>query len=176
MLRSVAELAAGSQASSARPTTEPGPVARGRVGLGRAALMGVALVVCGSACLWRSYEEILSVHVQVLSSMAEKAVDGADPNRRPSASDVAELLYPLRRARQFAEQYEAQRDRASYQAFVALLDLYEHFVQGIDVARTEDDRWAALEPHLAEQRQGLEAAIGHVRDALGRERGEAGGK
>jgi hypothetical protein len=123
-----------------------------------------------AACLWRSYEEIVTVHLEVIASMMAKTVDGAGPGRRPSSSEVAELLYPLRRARQFAHQYETERERPSYRAFVAMLDLYERFVESIDVARTEEGRWAALEPRLAERRREIDAGIGRVREALARER------
>jgi hypothetical protein len=126
-------------------------------------------IVLLAACLWRSYEEIMTVHLEVIGSMMAKAVDGAAPARRPSSNEVAELRYPMRRARQFAGQYEAQRQRPSYQAFVALLDLYEGFVDSIDAARTEEQRWAALAPELAERRRAIDAGIARVRDALAQE-------
>jgi hypothetical protein len=130
------------------------------------ALSAVALSLLACACLWRSYEEIMTVHLEVMASMMAKAVDGAAPLRRPSASEVSELRYPLRRARQFTGQYEAERERRSYQAFVSVLDLYERFVDSIDVARTEERRWAALEPELAERRREIDARIAAVRAAL----------
>ena len=122
-----------------------------------------------SACLWRSYKEIMTVHLEVLGSMMAKTVDGSSPIQRPSASDVAELQYPLRRARQFTGQYDDQRQRPSYRAFVALLDDYERFVESIDLARAEERRWAALEPELAERRREIDTEIERVRDALARE-------
>ena len=40
----------------------------------------------------------------VLSAVAEKAVDNAGAGQRPASNAVTELTYPLQRARQFAYQ------------------------------------------------------------------------
>jgi hypothetical protein len=129
----------------------------------------VVISLLANACLWRSYEEIMTVHLEVLSSMMAKTIDGSVPMHRPSASDVAELQYPLRRARQFTGQYDKQHERPSYQAFVALLDEYERFVEAIEQARTDEQRWAALEPQLAGRRRAIDTDIERVRDALAHE-------
>ena len=106
-------------------------------------------VVFFSACLWSSYEKILRIHVEVLSSMVEKAADSAAAGRRPTPNDITELLYPLSRARQFLRQYEKQAGRDSYRSFESLLDRYERLAREIDVARVSDDGWQRLRPRLA---------------------------
>lgn len=101
--------------------------------------------------------------------MTAKAVESAAGGRRAGPNEVAELLYPLRRARQFAGQYESRRERESYRAFGELLDLYQDFVESIDAARADDVRWAAVASVLAERQRAIAAAAERTRRALDRE-------
>ncbi len=117
-------------------------------------------------CLWRSYEHIMEVHLQVLASMATKVVATAEGGRRPTSNDVTELIYPLQRARQFAHQYRGSAGRESYRRFVALLDRYQQFAETIDAARGDEQRWATVATQLAGQRQALLDAAEQVRAAL----------
>lgn len=129
----------------------------------------LSLTVLGSGCLWRSYEQILSVHLDVLCSMTTKLLETAEAGQRPSPSDVTELLYPLRRARQFAHQYRSYSDRKSYRAFVTSLDLYEKLVDEVDEARADDRRWQALRPELKVPAQAFLDQARRAREALQRE-------
>lgn len=133
-------------------------------------LAGAILLLSAVGCLWKSYEEIMSVHLEVISSLSAKAVENAEAGQRPIPDDVKELTYPLQRGRQFAYQSRSNADRDSYRSFVAALDLYESFVDAIDAARGDDDRWAALVPTLRARRQRLLEGVREVRAALERER------
>lgn len=129
----------------------------------------VLLCLSLCACLWRSYDEIVAVHVDVLLGMADKVVAKSKAGRRPTPNDLTELLYPLQRARQFAHQFQAQSSRESYRAFGALLDRYQELVEKIDAARTEEARWSALSEELPQRLEGLRRAGEQVRAALARE-------
>ncbi len=133
----------------------------------RVAVLGLLLL---SACLWRSYEQIMTVHLDVLTSMVDKVVDTAESGRRPTSNDVTELTYPLQRARQFAGQYERYKDRRSFQAFGALLERYARFVDAIDTARGDAGRWAALAPGLPAEGTALREVRRSVDAALAEER------
>ena len=119
-----------------------------------------------SACLWRSYDDILAVHVDVLLGMADKIVAKSEAGRRPTPNDLTELLYPLQRARQFAGQFRAQSGRGSYRAFGELLDRYEELVKKIDAARADDARWAALRTELPQYLEDVGRRGDEVRAAL----------
>jgi len=132
-------------------------------------LAALLLVVC-AGCLWRSYAEVMRVHLEVLSGMADKAAFNAESGRRPSSNDITELSYPLERARQFAYQYRSDAQRESYRLFVAALDRYQSLVNAIDAARGDEARWAAERPRLAGLQQAWRAAAEQTRAALERER------
>jgi len=132
-----------------------------------AALLTIAVLVSG--CPWRSYEQILTIHLDVLSSMTKKLLDTADAGRRPGPSDVTELLYPLRRARQFAHQYRSYSERQSYREFVTSLDSYEKLVREVDEARADDRRWQALRAKLTAPAQAFLDQARRTREALQRE-------
>jgi len=123
-----------------------------------------------SGCPWRSYEQILAVHLQVLSSMTTKLLETADAGGRPSPSDVTEVLYPLRRARQFARQFESYSDRPSYREFVRSLDFYEKLVNEVDAARADEQRWQARRAQLAAPGEAFLDQARRTREALERER------
>ena len=131
--------------------------------------MALMLLLCHPACLWRGYEDIMRVHLEVLSGMAAKVVAVAGTGRRPRPNDIIELTYPLQRARQFARQYEDYSERRSYRLFVACLDRYEYLVLGIDAARGEAERWAVRRTELPAQHAALAQAMEQVRAALASE-------
>ena len=111
----------------------------------------------------------MSVHLEVLSSMADKVTAIAATGRRPRPNDITELTYPLQRARQFTQQYQDYRKRESYRLFVAWLDRYEKFVVTIDAARGDAARWEVRRSELPAQQAALAQAVGKVRAALARE-------
>jgi hypothetical protein len=123
-----------------------------------------------SACLWRSYADVMRVHLDVLTSLAEKATFNAAAGQRPTSNDVTELTYPLQRARQFAYSYRSYASRESYARFVAALDRYQSMVEAIDGARGDEVRWAAEREALLGQAAAWRAAVEQVRAALERER------
>ena len=133
--------------------------------VGRCAL--VALLVF-PACIWRSYSNIMSVHLDVLMSMVDKTVANAAAGHRPTSNDVTELTYPLERAQQFAQQFNGYQDRDSYRQFVALLERYDGFVQSIDGARADQQRWQVLQATLPEKAAALRDSTAQVRAALAR--------
>ena len=135
----------------------------------RARLVLSLLLVLTPACFWRSYTEVMRVHLDVLSGMAEKAAYNAQTGRRPTSNDITELTYPLQRARQFAYQYRGYADRASYQRFAVALDRYQALADAIDAARGDEARWAAERARLGAQYEAWRAAADAVRAALARE-------
>lgn len=122
-----------------------------------------------AGCLWRSYDEIMRVHLDVLSGMARKVASKAEADRRPTPNDITELIYPLERARQFAGQNRARAERESYRSFEELLGRYAEFVAAIDAARVDEERWRHLRARLPEEERALETLAARVRTALERE-------
>ncbi len=135
----------------------------------QARLWLVLALVLAPACLWRSYAEVMRVHLDVLSGLAEKVAYNTREGQRPASSDVTELTYPLQRARQFAYQYRSYAERESYRRFTAALDRYQALTEAVDAARGDESRWAAERPRLAVQYEAWCAAAEAARAALAHE-------
>jgi len=136
----------------------------------RVRLLLAVFLLAAPACLWRSYAEVMRVHLDVLSGTADKIVLNAQAGQRPSSSDVTELTYPLQRARQFAYQYRSYAERESYQRFVAAVDRYQALSDAVDGARGDETRWAAERSQLPALLDAWRAAADQTRTALARER------
>lgn len=134
----------------------------------RALCAVVALAGFGQGCLWRSYAEVMRVHLDVLSSLSEKAMVNAEAGRRPTSNDITELTYPLQRGRQFEYQYRGYADRESYQLFVVALGRYQALTETIDAARGDAARWSAEQPRVAAAYDAWRRAAEQVRAALAR--------
>jgi hypothetical protein len=128
------------------------------------------LLMASAACLWRGYERIVAVHVDVLASVAAKMRAKSAAGTRPSASDVTEMLYPLHRARQFARQYDAYAARESYRRFTELTDRYDTLTRLIDANRGDPARWQAAQAALHAAADAVQAGAERVRAALAPER------
>jgi hypothetical protein len=126
----------------------------------------LCLLLGAAGCLWNSYDDVLRVHLDVLSSLADKAAGNAAAGTRPRSNDITELTYPLQRARQFVHQYRGYSERASYTAFVSALDRYQAFVDTIDSARGDEARWQAERPRVAAAFAAWQASAEAVRAAL----------
>lgn len=157
--RPAADLHAG-----AREMTPCGAARRWR----RRALVLLAVASVGG-CLWRSYADVMRVHLDVLSSMADKVAGQAADGYRPTSSDVTELTYPLQRARQFAHQYRQYAERESYIRFITALDRYQALVEAIDAARGDEQRWAVEREVIPQRIASWRDAAHAVRAALARE-------
>lgn len=129
----------------------------------------VCLTLLAPACLWRSYDNVMRVHLDVLSQLAEKAEFNADHGQRPTSNDVTELTYPLQRARQFAYQYRSYDARESYKLFGVALDRYQAFSEAIDAARGDETRWTAERAALQERYRAWQQARDAASAALQRE-------
>lgn len=128
------------------------------------------LILCLlGGCLWRSYETIMRVHVDVLTSVLSKVADKIESGRPVTPADITELTYPLQRARQFARQYQSEAQRDSHRRFVELLDRFESLVDSIDRARTDEERWRRLRPRLDTERREILRLGEEVRAALKQE-------
>ena len=127
------------------------------------------LLLLSPACLWRSYADVLRVHLDVLGGMADKAMYNAQAGQRPTSNEVTELTYPLQRARQFAYQYRSYGERESYRLFVSALDRYQALSEAIDAARGDAARWEAERVQIGAQYQAWRDAADQVRAALARE-------
>jgi len=129
--------------------------------------MGWRLVAIGAfllaGCVWRSYERIMTIHLEVLSGMVNKVVSIADAGQRPTPNDVTELTYPLERAQLFLQQFQSRQREKSYQHFAAFLARYRDFVAAVDNARTDDGRWAGLHARIHDEAAGLQAVIEEIR-------------
>ncbi|MBI4518145.1 MAG: hypothetical protein HY699_20270 [Deltaproteobacteria bacterium] len=130
-------------------------------------VLSAFLVVALAGCLWRSYGDILTVHVTVLIQMVDKLSALAEAGRTPAAADMAEFNYPAQRGRTFLRQFERDAGRESYRAFAALLDRYQALLRQVDAARVSEADWRALRPALAQEQRALAeqaAAIGRHRE------------
>lgn len=121
-----------------------------------------------AGCLWRGYDRVLTIHLDVLSGMADKMVAIADAGRRPSSNDITEMLYPLERGRLFLRQFASRQDEESYRQFARLLDHYAALAAAIDDARTDDARWARLRQRLPQDASDLRDRFAAIRAALER--------
>ncbi len=96
--------------------------------------VSVLFLLLMSACLWRSYEQILAIHLDVLTQTANKLGDVAASSQGP-ALGMAEYAYPAKRARQFLQQFSKHNGRSSYAGLKAFLDRYERMLAEVDAAR-----------------------------------------
>ena len=90
------------------------------------------LAVLVTGCVWRGYDRVLSIHLDVLAGMADKMVSIAEVGRRPTSNDMTEMLYPLERGRLFLRQYERRAGEDSYRQFAQLLDRYAALLENSD--------------------------------------------
>ncbi len=129
----------------------------------------LVLLLLAPACLWRSYGDVMRVHLEVLESLADKAAGNVAAGQRPTSNDVTELTYPLQRARQFAYQYRDDANRESYRRFIEALDRYQAMVDAIDAARGDDTRWRIERDALPAQSAAWRAAAEQTHAALAAE-------
>jgi len=94
-----------------------------------------AATLLSTSCLWRSYADVLSVHLDVLTQTADKLYAVVESGRGPTAEGMAEYVYPAQRARGFLRQFSNYSDRPSYKKLGELLDRYEAMVNRVDAAR-----------------------------------------
>lgn len=125
------------------------------------------LLFCLSGCVWRGYERVLTIHLDVLSGMVDKMVSIAEVGRRPTSNDITEMLYPLERGRLFLRQYEKRGQEESYRQFAQFLDRYAALAAAIDDARTDEGRWASLRERLPADAGDLRARVAALRALLG---------
>jgi hypothetical protein len=112
--------------------------------------------------LWRSYPEILAVHLDVLTQTAAKLCAVVEADRGPTAEAMGEYIYPAQRGRGFLRQFSNYSERPSYQKLGELLDRYEAMVHRVDAARAAG---AALDVGwLASERDTLVAVADTVRN------------
>lgn len=122
-------------------------------------------LLCLTGCLWRSYGEILSVHLSVLTATADKLCAVAQAGEGPTAEGMAEYVYPLQRGHEFLRQFSKYRERQSYGQFTAFLERYEAMVHTADAARTQG-RLATEVPQLNAQRDTLQQLAADIRSSL----------
>ena len=126
----------------------------------------LVLAVLVAGCVWRGYDRVLNIHLDVLSGIADKMVSIAEVGRRPTSNDITEMLYPLERGRLFLHQYEKRAAEDSYRQFAELLDHYAALAAAIDDARTDDGRWAKLRPRLPDEARDLRTRALAIRSLL----------
>jgi len=93
------------------------------------------LLLFTSACLWRGYEKILLVHVDVLTATADKLSGVVSTGHGLTTQGMTEYIYPAQRARQFLGQFDKHSARPSYAGLRNFLDRYEAMVAEVDAAR-----------------------------------------
>lgn len=123
-------------------------------------------LVFAAGCLWKGYERILGIHVDVLEGTAFKMIDKALSTRRLTPNDLTEMVYPLQKARQFVRRNIERRDRASFERFAEFLDAYQALADRLDSARGDPQRWEALLATLPASRGEIAARAAKVRAAL----------
>ncbi len=127
-------------------------------------LAGVLL----SACLWRSYDSILEVHLTVLLQMTDKLGAVAESGRVPTAADMVEFGYPAQRGRDFLRTFRSAAERPSYRGLAELLDHYEQMLRRVDAARASEAAWRAQLPLLRDDRRILNEIAANIRRDLAR--------
>ena len=126
----------------------------------------LALLLCVSSCLWRSYGTILAVHVDVLTQTADKLCAVVESRRGLSAESMAEYVYPAQRGREFLRQFESYQGHRSYQEFTTFLDRYEKMVRSVDAQRAGNGQIDLL--GLQTERDGLRQSAMDIRAELAR--------
>src|SRR5262249_4938456 len=129
-------------------------------------MAALALAVSCAACLWRSYADVLAVHLTVLTQMIDKLAAFAEAGRAPTANDMVEVAYPAQRGRTFLRQFRGNAERDSYRDFATLLDRYEALLKRVDTARTREDEWQAERAHVRQERDTLAALAARIREEL----------
>lgn len=99
--------------------------------------VALLLFLCMPCCIWRSYGNILNVHLDVLTQTAAKLCAVVESGKPLRTEDMAEYTYPSQRAREFLRQFGRYRERRSYQQLSTLLDRYDVLVQAVDAARAQ---------------------------------------
>ncbi len=127
--------------------------------------LALAVLLCVTGCLWRSYGDILSVHLSVLTEMAAKLCAVVQAGKGPTAQGMAEYVYPLQRGREFLRQFDGYRNRQSYREFIRFLDRYEEMIHRLDAARAEG-RLATELPQLLAERDTLQQLAAEIRNQL----------
>ncbi|MFI5395240.1 MAG: hypothetical protein ACHQ9S_06870 [Candidatus Binatia bacterium] len=131
----------------------------------RRRLLALAVLLSLVGCLWRSYAEIMSVHVDVLTQTAAKLCTVVEAGKGPTAEDMAEYLYPLKRGREFLNQFSNYSDRQSYRQFSTFLDRYEAMVRAADAARAQGREPSEL-PRVSVEREALQHLAAEIRNEL----------
>lgn len=124
------------------------------------------LLLLTAGCLWRGYDRVLTIHLDVLSGMVDKMVAIAEAGRRPSSNDITEMLYPLERGRLFLRQFENREQEESYRQFAAFLDRYAALAAAIDDARTDETRWNGMRQRLPADASALRDHVATLRALL----------
>jgi len=123
-------------------------------------------LLSAASCLWRGYERILTIHLDVLESTAFKMIDKALGGKRLAPNDLTEMIYPLQKARQFVRQNLDRRELESMRRFGELLDAYQALTDQLDAARGDPQRWQGLLGTLPAGRADIAARTEKVRAAL----------
>lgn len=128
------------------------------------ALLATLLLV-GSACYWTRYDEVMEVHLEVLSDYGAKLAALAADGRKVPVQDWGEFIYPAERARDFAR-IAAKRypDRRSLSLFRQAVERYGELVESPEILRRADE--------LRRRVRALERAIEATRRALAEESGD----
>ena len=121
------------------------------------------VLALAAACLWRSYDEILAVHLTVLMQMADKMSAFAQAGHAPSAAEMAEFNYPAQRGRAFLRSFERYADRSSYRRFADFLGRYEAVVKRVDELRSRAVDWPKQQDWLEEEKRALAAVVEEIR-------------
>lgn len=124
------------------------------------------LFACAASCVWRSYDTIMQVHLDVLTETADKLCSVVESGHGPTAEGMAEYVYPAKRAREFMRQFSGYRERKSYQQFGVLLDRYEALVHTVDAARAQQQLGPQVVSHLHSEREALDALAAEIRGQL----------
>lgn len=119
--------------------------------------------------MWRGYERVLSIHIDVLAGMVDKIAWKADVGQAPTPNDVTELLYPLQRGRQFEERFGGADAPRSLAMFALFLGRYAAFADRIDRTRADGGAWRQERDSLLRRAAKLRKIAASVRAQLASE-------
>ena len=134
----------------------------------RARLSLLLLVLLTGGCLWRGYDRVVEVHLEVLESMSVKMC-ALTSGPAPASESMGEFVYPGKRAREAERHFASRAGRPSFGGLVRVTERYENLVVLFDRARVNPEAWTAGGPRVCDESRALVAEVQAVRAQLASE-------
>ena len=137
-------------------------------GISLALLLGTFLL----GCYWLQYNKLMRTHVTLLLAMADKMIDLLESGDPIPAAAMAEFIYPLTRARDFARiAAKLYETRPSLKAFSHFSDTYGVLVKEVDRLRLQTTNDSSPFTHFHQLVKALRQEARQVTSLLAQEEG-----